>query len=59
VDAGKMADFLSRECTINDGTVVNRATGRIVRAALPVHLYGHPLTSTPCWTWPAAIRWPW
>jgi perosamine synthetase len=42
VDAGKMADFLSRECAIKDGVVVNRATGRIVRAAVPVHLYGHP-----------------
>jgi len=42
VDAGKMADFLSRECAIKDGTVVNRATGRIVRAVVPVHLYGHP-----------------
>ena len=42
VDAGKMADFLSRECAIKDETVVNRATGRIVRAVVPVHLYGHP-----------------
>jgi len=42
VDAGKMADFLSRECAIKDGALVNRATGRIVRAVLPVHLYGHP-----------------
>jgi perosamine synthetase len=42
LDAGKMADFLSRECAIKDGQVVNRATGRIVRAVLPVHLYGHP-----------------
>lgn len=42
LDAGKMADFLSRECAIKDGQVVNRVTGRIVRAVLPVHLYGHP-----------------
>ena len=42
LDAGKMADFLSRECAIKDGQVVNRATGRIVRAVLPVDLYGHP-----------------
>ena len=32
LDAGKMADFLSRECAIKDGQVVNRSTGRIVRA---------------------------
>ncbi len=42
VDASKMADFLSRECAIKGGAIVNRATGRIVRAAVPVHLYGHP-----------------
>jgi perosamine synthetase len=42
VDAGKMADFLARECAIKDGQVVNRGTGSIVRAVLPVHLYGHP-----------------
>jgi len=42
LDAGKMADFLSRECAVKDGQVINRATGRVVRAVLPVHLYGHP-----------------
>jgi len=42
VDAGKMGDFLSRECAVKNGTVVNRVTGRIVRALVPVHLYGHP-----------------
>ena len=42
LDAGKLADFLSRECAVKDGQVINRATGRVVRAVLPVHLYGHP-----------------
>jgi perosamine synthetase len=42
LDAGKLADFLSRECAVKDGQVVNRGTGRVVRAVLPVHLYGHP-----------------
>ena len=43
LDAGKLADFLARECAIKNGEVVNRATGRVVRAVLPVHLYGHPV----------------
>jgi perosamine synthetase len=43
LDADKLADFLSRECTVKEGRVVNRASGRIVRAVLPVHLYGHPV----------------
>jgi len=42
LDAGKTAEFLSRECVVKAGHVVNRGTGRVVRALLPVHLYGHP-----------------
>ena len=42
LDASKVDDFLARECQVKDGHVVNRATGRIVRAIMPVHLYGHP-----------------
>jgi perosamine synthetase len=47
IDAGKVADFLGRECLVKDGRVVNRATGRTVRALLPVHLYGHPCDLDP------------
>ena len=47
VDAEKVADFLGRECLVKDGRVVNRATGRTVRALLPVHLYGHPCDLDP------------
>ena len=42
LDAGKLADFLSRECDTKGGWVIHRATGRVVRAVVPVHLYGHP-----------------
>jgi len=47
VDAEKVADFLGRECLVKDGRVVNRATGRTVRALMPVHLYGHPCDLDP------------
>lgn len=47
IDAGKVGDFLARECVVKDGRVVNRATGRTVRALLPVHLYGHPCDLDP------------
>ena len=42
LDVEKVADFLRRECAVRGGHVVNRTTGRTVRAILPVHLYGHP-----------------
>ncbi len=42
MDPQKVADFLGRECDVREAGVVNRATGRTVRAVLPVDLYGHP-----------------
>lgn len=47
LDPDKLADFLDRECVRKEGTLVNRATGRVVRALLPVHLYGHPCDLDP------------
>jgi perosamine synthetase len=59
LDAGKMADFLSRECVVKMGQMVNRATGRVVRALLPVHLYGHPCDLDAllevAWRYPLAV----
>ncbi len=42
IDAGKAAEFLVRGCRWRSGVLRNRATGRPVRAILPVHLLGHP-----------------
>ena len=42
IDADKVETFLARECTVEGGRLVNRSTGRRVRALLPVHALGHP-----------------
>ena len=47
MDPDKVADFLTRERRVERGRVVNRASGRTVKAVLPVHLYGHPADLDP------------
>ena len=42
MDISKLADFLENECHVRGGELVNKSTGRTVRAVLPVHLFGHP-----------------
>ena len=48
LDVAKVEEFLRRECRREaDGTVVDIATGRPVRAILPVHVLGHPVDLEP------------
>jgi len=47
MDVDKALQFLERECVWQGGRLVNRATGRRVRAILPVHLLGHPVDMAP------------
>jgi perosamine synthetase len=43
LDWEKTEDFLKKECEQRkDGRTYNRATGRRVKAILPVHVFGHP-----------------
>ncbi|MGE0040260.1 MAG: LegC family aminotransferase [Vicinamibacterales bacterium] len=47
MDVEKLAAFLAGECVTRGGRLVNRATGRRVRAILPVHILGHPVDMAP------------
>jgi perosamine synthetase len=48
IDPNLVETFLRDRCLRRrDGTVVNRETGRRVRAILPVHILGHPVDMDP------------
>jgi perosamine synthetase len=47
MDPAKVKDFLERGCTWSDGCLRNKATGRRVRAIIPVHILGHPVDMDP------------
>jgi aminotransferase in exopolysaccharide biosynthesis len=42
VDAAKLRDYLASHTEQRSGQCVNRATGRVIRALLPMHTFGHP-----------------
>jgi perosamine synthetase len=43
LDVNKTREFLQNECEIRDEATYNKATGRRIRAILPVHVLGHPV----------------
>ncbi len=47
MDPQKVAKFLEGGCLWRDGKLHNKATGRRVRAILPVHILGHPVNMDP------------
>jgi len=42
MDPGALCDYLSVACEIAGGRCVNRRSGRVVRALVPMHTFGHP-----------------
>jgi perosamine synthetase len=47
MDPRRVVEFLERSCEWQGGELRNRATGRRVRALLPVHILGHPVNLDP------------
>lgn len=43
VDAAKLREYLTRQTEQRAGQCVNRVTGRVIRALVPMHTFGHPV----------------
>jgi perosamine synthetase len=43
VDAVKLRDYLTSHTEQRAGLSINRATGQVIRALVPIHTYGHPV----------------
>ncbi|PLX51038.1 MAG: aminotransferase DegT [Desulfobulbaceae bacterium] len=43
VDATQLRDYLARQTEQRSGHCVNRSTGRVIRALVPMHTFGHPV----------------
>jgi perosamine synthetase len=42
LDVTKLRDYLKSETKLNDGFCINRKTGNVIRAIVPMHTFGHP-----------------
>lgn len=47
MDIRKLLDFLDNQCQFTNGELRNKATGRRVKAIMPVHILGHPVDMDP------------
>lgn len=47
MDVARLKEFLETQCEWAGGVARNRATGRRVRAIIPVHILGHPVDMDP------------
>jgi perosamine synthetase len=43
LDPGALCEYLKTTTKIRGGECLNRATGRIIRAVVPMHAFGHPV----------------
>jgi perosamine synthetase len=43
IDARKLRDYLAHHTEQRGGQCINRTTGRVIRALVPMHTFGHPV----------------
>ena len=43
MDAQALRDYLSAKTELRNGHCINRQTGRVIRAMVPMHTFGHPV----------------
>lgn len=43
MDAKALRDYLSTESEVREARCINRSTGRVIRAMVPMHAFGHPV----------------
>lgn len=42
IDAGKVSDFCNNECEMTAKGLINKRSGRLIKAIVPVHIFGNP-----------------
>ncbi len=42
VDASRLRQYLNKITIVKNGSCLNRKTGRVIRALVPMHVFGHP-----------------
>jgi perosamine synthetase len=47
MDVERVVEFVERECDYRNGELINPASGRRIKALLPVHILGHPVDLDP------------
>ena len=50
IDVEKTVEFCERECEFDGDYLVNKKTGRKIKAIIPVHIFGHPVNIEPLMT---------
>lgn len=43
IDPHKLREYLVEKSELHNGQCINRATGRVIRAIVPMHTFGHPV----------------